>query len=552
MFYYQENLTKAASYCRLSREDGDKMESDSIRNQKDLIAHFATQKGIHIAEEYVDDGYSGTSFERPAFQRLIEDVKKKKINCIIVKDLSRLGRNYIETGRYLEKIFPFLGVRFIAINDHYDSANQSGDADQIIIPFKNLINDAYCRDISIKIRSQLDVKRKNGKFIGSFAAYGYQKDPKDKNHLIIDGVAAEIVKTIFRLRLDGYSAQRIMEHLDAREIAPPLEYKRRSGLNFNSGFRSGRKPRWSIMTINRILKNELYIGTMVQGKNRKINYKVKQSRPIEESEWIRVARTHEAIISKRVFEEVQRLAKLDTRTAPREESVYILSGFLRCGCCGQNMVRRTSVKRGKKYYYYHCSTYKRGEGCSSHNISEEKLMQRVLQKIQECLALVARADSILHGKNGCLKEAIGVKIITGQLVSLEQEIERYKVLKAKLYQDMLNGIVSREEFQDINAQFTEKIEAMTAEQAEKERRHKRLLAKEESSYPCMEYYKKYGNVERLGRKMMVALIERIVVRDGEQLELHYRNEEELQALLSYAAELEAKTKDKDIKEAGCV
>ena len=353
MFFYKQNSVNAASYNRLSREDGDKMESDSIRNQKDLISDYAKQKGIRIVEEYVDDGYSGTNFDRPAFQRMMEDVKKKKINCIIVKDLSRLGRNYIETGRYLEKIFPFLGVRFIAINDHYDSADQSGDADQIVIPFKNLINDAYCRDISIKIRSQLDVKRKNGKFIGSFAAYGYLKDPADKNHLIIDEVAAEIVRTIFGLKLNGFSSQRIGERLNEMKVVPPLEYKRMCGLNFNSGFRSGKNAGWSIMTINRILRNELYIGTMVQGKNRKINYKVKQSRPVEEAGWIKVEETHDAIIPKQVFEIVQRLTELDTRTAPDADSVYTLSGFLRCGDCGQNMVRRTATKNGKKYYYYH-------------------------------------------------------------------------------------------------------------------------------------------------------------------------------------------------------
>lgn len=193
--YFNQKSILAADYLRLSREDGDKLESDSIRNQRSLINDFVKQHpDITLVDEYIDDGYSGTNFERPAFKRLLEDVKKKKINCIIVKDLSRLGRNYIETGRYLEKIFPFLGVRFIAITDHYDSAAESDDADQIIVPFKNLINDAYCRDISIKIRSQLDVKRKNGQFIGSFAGYGYQKDPENKNHLIIDEYAAEIMK----------------------------------------------------------------------------------------------------------------------------------------------------------------------------------------------------------------------------------------------------------------------------------------------------------------------------------------------------------------------
>ena len=206
--YFNQKSILAADYLRLSREDGDKLESDSIRNQRSLINDFVKQHPeITLVDEYVDDGYSGTNFERPAFKRLIEDVKKKKINCIIVKDLSRLGRNYIETGRYLEKIFPFLGVRFIAVTDHYDSAAELDDADQIIVPFKNLINDAYCRDISIKIRSQLDVKRKNGQFIGSFAGYGYQKDPENKNHLIIDEYAADIVRYIFNLKMDGVSIE---------------------------------------------------------------------------------------------------------------------------------------------------------------------------------------------------------------------------------------------------------------------------------------------------------------------------------------------------------
>ena len=322
--YFNQKSILAADYLRLSREDGDKLESDSIRNQRSLINDFVKQHPeITLVDEYVDDGYSGTNFERPAFKRLIEDVKKKKINCIIVKDLSRLGRNYIETGRYLEKIFPFLGVRFIAVTDHYDSAAESDDADQIIVPFKNLINDAYCRDISIKIRSQLDVKRKNGQFIGSFAGYGYQKDPENKNHLIIDEYAADIVRYIFNLKMDGYSSQRIAEKLNEMGVLPPMEYKRSCGMNYNSGFRSGAKPKWAVTTVNRILTNELYTGTMVQGKNRKINYKVKECRPVAEENWIRVEKTHEAIIAEEIFQYVQSLMELDTRTAPEEESVYI-------------------------------------------------------------------------------------------------------------------------------------------------------------------------------------------------------------------------------------
>ena len=537
MFFYKQNEVKAASYSRLSREDGDKMESDSIRNQKDLIADYAAQRGIRIVSEYTDDGYSGTNFDRPNFQRMMEDVKKKKINCIIVKDLSRLGRNYIETGRYLEKIFPFLGVRFIAINDHYDSADESGDADQIVIPFKNLINDAYCRDISIKIRSQLDVKRKNGKFIGSFAAYGYLKDPNDKNHLIIDEAAAEIVRTIFGLKLNGFSAQRISERLEEMQVAPPLEYKRMCGLNFNSGFRSGRKPKWSIVTVNRILRNELYIGTMVQGKNRKINYKVKQSRPVDEASWIRVQETHEAIIPKPIFEIVQRLTELDTRTAPASDSVYTLSGFLRCGDCGQNMIRRTVVKKDKPYNYYYCSTYKRGDGCTSHNISEAKLMTNVLAVVQHQIRLLVEADRILSAINELPTQQLGVKSVDTQIAALEAEIERYKDLKSKVYKDMTDGIVSRDEFKDINTRFTDKINSAKAAQEELIAKREKLLTRENNSRPWMETFREYRNVSELDRKMIASLIASIVVYDTDTVEIHFHYEDEIQEMLEMASSL---------------
>ena len=537
MFFYKQNEVKAASYSRLSREDGDKMESDSIRNQKDLIADYAAQRGIRIVSEYTDDGYSGTNFDRPNFQRMMEDVKKKKINCIIVKDLSRLGRNYIETGRYLEKIFPFLGVRFIAINDHYDSADESGDADQIVIPFKNLINDAYCRDISIKIRSQLDVKRKNGKFIGSFAAYGYLKDPNDKNHLIIDETAAEIVRTIFGLKLNGFSAQRISERLEEMQVAPPLEYKRMCGLNFNSGFRSGRKPKWSIVTVNRILKNELYIGTMVQGKNRKINYKVKQSRPVDETNWIRVQETHDAIIPKPIFEIVQRLTELDTRTAPTSDSVYTLSGFLRCGDCGQNMIRRTVVKKDKPYNYYYCSTYKRGDGCTSHNISEAKLMTNVLAVVQHQIRLLVEADRILSAIDELPTQQLGVKSVDTQIAALEAEIERYKDLKSKVYKDMTDGIVSRDEFKDINTRFTDKINSAKTAQEELIAKREKLLSRENNSRPWMETFREYRNVSELDRKMIASLIASIVVYDTDTVEIHFHYEDEIQEMLEMASSL---------------
>jgi site-specific DNA recombinase len=344
MYLKSQNSFLAALYMRLSKDDGDKVESDSIRNQRSLLRDFVKQHSdITLVKEYVDDGFSGTNFERPDFQRMLEDARNHKINCIIVKDLSRLGRNYIETGRYLEKIFPVLGIRFIAVNDHYDSADTTNDSDQIIVPFKNLVNDAYCRDISIKIRSQLDIKRKKGQFIGNYAGYGYFKDPKDKNHLVIDEYAAEIVRMIFNMKIDGYSAKNIAARLNEMGVLIPAEYKRACGFNYSSGFMAGKKPKWDVSSVLRILKNELYTGTMVQGKTRKINYKVNVRQKIEPENWIRVEGTHEPIVSKEIFECVQKLMELDTRTSPEEESIYEFSGLLRCGDCGQNLVRQTAA-----------------------------------------------------------------------------------------------------------------------------------------------------------------------------------------------------------------
>lgn len=249
----------AAIYLRISRDDGDKVESDSIQNQRELIREYLKKHPeITKTSEFVDDGYSGTNFERPSFIRMMSEIEKRRIDCVIVKDLSRFGRNYIETGKYLERIFPMYEVRFLSVNDNYDSMDEKNDADQIVIPFKNLINDAYCRDISLKIRSQLDVKRRNGQFIGSFAGYGYKKHPNNRNKLIIDEYAAGIVRTIFNMKLEGYSAGKIADWLNATEVQTPFEYKRACGFNYNSGYRISQHPVWNASSVTRILTNECY------------------------------------------------------------------------------------------------------------------------------------------------------------------------------------------------------------------------------------------------------------------------------------------------------
>ena len=366
----KDRVYHAAVYVRLSKEDGDKEESDSIVNQKELIRAFLADKPeIRICGEFVDDGYSGADFNRPSFKRMVSQIEAGQIDCVVVKDLSRFGRNFVEAGRYIDQIFPAMDIRFIAVNDHYDSVNGRTSSDRILIPFKNLINDAFCRDISIKVRSQLEIKRKKGDFIGSFAVYGYQKSPEDrhklamddyaagivkdifrwKHKLAVDDYAAGIVKDIFRWKLEGASQQRIADRLNERGVLSPMEYKRFCGLSYQSGFQVNPKSRWTAVTVGRILRNEFYIGTLVQGKRTTPNHKVKKTIVKPSREWVRVENSHPPIIDREDFFAVAKLLQQDTRVAPNEQEVYLLSGLVFCGDCGQNMVRNSVCRNGKTY-----------------------------------------------------------------------------------------------------------------------------------------------------------------------------------------------------------
>lgn len=339
-----KNLTAQAVYnadiyLRLSDDDGDKPESNSIKNQREFITEFLkSMPEIRIHAERKDDGFSGVDFFRPGIQEVLQDVRSGAVNCVVVKDLSRLGRNYIETGKVLQE-FADHGVRFIAINDGYDTANAQGQASTILLPIKNLMNDSYSRDISVKIRSHLEVKKRKGQFVGAFAAYGYLKSPDDKNQLVVDDYAAEVVRDIFRWKLEGMSQQGIADRLNADGVLSPSEYKRSLGMKYISGFKSNPQAKWSAVAVGRILKNPLYIGVMVQGKTGRPNYKIKKLMEKPEDEWIRVPGAHEPIISEVDFRTVSGLLRRDTRIAVQKKTVYPFSGLLFCADCKQNMLR---------------------------------------------------------------------------------------------------------------------------------------------------------------------------------------------------------------------
>lgn len=478
---------KTCGYVRLSCEDGDKEESNSVTGQKNLIQDYISRHPELVeCGMKVDDGFSGSSFERPAFREMMEEIKAGRINCIVVKDLSRFGRNYLDAGEYLERLFPFLGVRFIAINDNYDSQNGRGEMDSFLIPFKNLINEAYCRDISVKIRSQLAVKRKRGDFVGSFAVYGYRKDSENKNHLVADDFAAGIVRDIFHQRLEGVSAGDIADWLNEEGVMSPMAYKKAQGLSYFTPFCQNSHCLWNATTVLRILKNPVYTGVLTQGKSTAPCYGVRRRVEKPRREWDVVEGTHEALIDRRDFAVVQRLLLRDTRTSPGGVRTELFSGMVFCGECGGAMVRKTVPSKNRKYVYYICGTHKNEKVCYSHSISVEALEKIVLTSVQSRIFLQGLPDAGTFA--GIKKEAAcredGIQRRKQHLESWQAEAEKYR----------------------------QKVNRAAEKGTDGNRRWEQL--------------EKCGNITELDRAMAAFLIDRIFIRRDKRVEIVYDWREE--------------------------
>lgn len=519
---------RCASYVRLSQDDKKKEESNSIINQKHLIRDYiSSHPELFLVQEYADDGFSGATYDRPGFLSMMEDIKQGRINCIIVKDLSRFGRNYIETGKYLEQIFPFLGVRFIAITDHLDTGHTLTNAEQFVLPFKNLINDSYSKDISIKVRSQLEIKRKKGDFVGSFACYGYQKDPADHNHLIIDPEAAGVIRNIFDWKLEGLSADRIAEKLNQLGIPSPMEYKLNQGLPISTNFRRHITARWSPGAVHRILHNELYTGVMVQGKCTTPSHKIKQVIHRPPYDWNRVDGTHDPIIPKALFDTIQSLLLRDTRTSPNANAIYLFSGFLYCADCKRNMVRRVRRYKGTEYAYYTCAGYRSKNGCSSHIISEKLLYEAVLAAIQQQCDLILNLEPLLQCIQELPKQHIGYRRLEIQSAKLEEQIRRNKEMKLHLTESLDSGILSKEEYLELGAIYDERIRcdrhAKQAIEAELE-----MLKHHRSDDEWISTFKHNAKIQALDRPLLAELVNMIEIHAGKRITVHFRFEDQVQ------------------------
>lgn len=367
----EKEKIKVAAYLRLSKEEfSNEKESNSITNQKLIIDNYLKEhKEYVLVDYYIDDGYSGTNFNRPEFQRMLEDIKNKKLDVIITKDLSRLGRNYIETGNYIDVIFPAMGVSVILVDENCEIDSSDYYSDDYL-PLKNLFNDMYAKDISKKVRSSLIVKKYNGEFVGKLAPYGYIKDPKDKHKFLIDKNVSHIIKKIFNMILNGKSRREVADFLNDNYILTPSEY-----LKINTDKDTTIMKKWNPEMVNSILRNENYTGTLFQGKKRKLNYRIDKKIKLDKENWIVTENHHEAIINKEDFDKVQEI--LDRKSKVNKDgSIDILSGILKCKCCGSNMIKRTS--KGKVYYY--CSNYYRTKKCENNKSISKSTVEDFIKK----------------------------------------------------------------------------------------------------------------------------------------------------------------------------
>ena len=524
-----EKVWNTCGYVRLSREDGDKVESNSITGQKDLIRAFLScHPELRECGMKVDDGFTGSNFDRPAFQEMLAEVRTGHINCIVVKDLSRFGRDHLGAGEYIERIFPFLGVRFIAINDHYDSLHRNVESDELIVPFKNLINEAYCRDISIKIRSQLEIKRRRGDFIGSFAVFGYKKDPDDHHKLLVDDYAAEVVRDIFRWKLEGISAIDIASRLTATGIPTPMEYKQSIGLRYTNAFRVKEDSVWSAGMVLRILKNPVYIGVLEQGRVTTPSYKVKRLVNKPREEWAVVEGCHEPIIDRFDFESIQKVLAMDTRTSVSGKAVETFSGMVYCGECGSAMIRKTIPSAKKKYVYYVCAAHKNDKTCFAHSLRDAALDEIVLEALKQHIQDVINLSDLLELTDTAKLQQAGVQKLKSRLEKKQAEIDRYQTLLRSLYENLTDGIIDRNEYQDFKQSYARR-RAEAEEQADAIREEmNREMDNFSEGRGWMEQFRKHRNIEALDRSIVVSLIERIMIFRDRRVELVYRWHNEFQ------------------------
>lgn len=529
---------RAALYIRLSRDDGDKPESNSVTYQREILKeHLKLRPDIAIYDTYIDDGWSGTNFNRPGFLRMMEDIYAGTVNCVVVKDLSRFCRNASEGGQYLDDVFVRYRVRFIAINNGLDTASgHMNAATQLIsVGVTNVINESVAATTSVNVRGTLNVNRQQGKFIGSFPTYGYLKDPNDRHRLVIDPETAPIVRMIFDRFLAGCSILGIAKELNAMGIPNPSAYKRSKGLHYRHPSGEKNDGLWPDSSVRRILRNEMYIGNMIQGRNTTISYKIKQCRAVPKEDWIRVEGTHEAIIDPETFEKAQKLFNRHIRKPARSDEVLLFSGLVRCGHCGRIMSKKTNRHSYGTYHYYRCTTHNRMDTgkCTGQTIRIDRLEKAVLVFLQTMVAACVEYEQLLDRIRQSARRKTESSALRGTLEQQQAEREKCHRAMLELYPDWKSGILSQEEYLTLKADLQAKIQTLDSGITKLHQTVAQYSAGIEAENAFLTHFRKYRNIAELTRPMVVELIRQIRVFEGGRLEITLNIQDELQALTDY-------------------
>ena len=502
---------KAALYMRLSKDDDGTSESASITTQRKMLRSYAADQGFQVFDEYVDDGYSGTTFDRPDFKRMIADIEAGKVNLVLTKDLSRLGRDYITAGQYTEIYFPSKGVRYIAINDGYDSDSPYTD----IAPFKNVINEMYARDTSKKIRSAFTTKMHDGAYIAAFAPYGYQKDPADKNHLVVDTQSGEIVKQIFRLAANGALPIEIARTLNAERTPSPAVYRcmTHEGLDVNQ---YSQRQEWTSATITKMLRNVVYLGHTAQGKTTRVSFKSHLTVSNPRDEWIVVENTHEALVDAETFDLVRR--RTTARTCEKKGEFYnLFSGIAKCADCGRNMSATGTRKKGSPANLT-CGGYKLygADECSNHFIDYNVLYEIVLTSLKEQLSIsreerTAILDDVQKRRLSIAQQQDNSKELGG----IKKRLHELENIIGKLYEDNAAGRLSDARMNKLLPKYEQEAEMLEARMAAMEAEKAVPVPSEQASREKLDrLLRRFTDVTELTPKLLFKLIDHIEVGQG--------------------------------------
>ena len=532
---YADPFWKIGLYLRLSREDENEDESASIINQekilRDFVDSYFAPGSYVIVDVFADDGLTGTDTARPNFKRLEGCIVRKQVNCIIIKSLARGFRNLADQQKFLEEFIPVNGARFICTGTPFiDTYANPHSASGLEVPIRGMFNEQFAATTSEEIRKTFKMKRERGEFIGAFAPYGYKKDPNDKNSLIVDEEAAEVVKSIYHWFVnEGYSKRGIAQRLNQMGEPNPEAYKKQKGLKYNNPNSSKNDGLWSASTIARILQNKVYTGVMVQGRHRIISYKVHKQINVPEDEWFVVPHTHEAIIDKGIFEKAQALHKRDTRTAPGKEKVYLMSGFVYCADCQKAMRRKTA----RNIAYYYCRSYSDKKICSKHSIRQDKLENAVLAALQMQISLVDQLAEEIERINNAPVINRENKMLFNSLKQAEKQLKQYRDASDSLYLDWKSGEINKDEYHRLKSKVAEQIPQLETNIAYLKEEMQASNGDMEAANPYLNAFLKHRNIQSLNRGIMAELVKAVWVHENGEITVDFNFADSYQCIIDY-------------------